>query len=321
MPPTSPVCVRPGRPLRRLRLHLASVCDAFAHVLRGARRAVFVPGVAALAMVCIAASLPGCGGKKSIPGYGRPGVETSSPARPASPVCPDTPPYATAENLPEGWGFVDALCFEGVGEGRNEPDTLFGCLVHARDKGTGTVILPKGVYLGHVAEFITSTLKYYHIEEHFERFYGYRVVLVFRPATPEELEDRRNANDGARVGASFAGEAALTLFGAPLVPIVAPLVFAFEAVDEDLEFQRFKRNAKAQGLPEPTRRGDEITSQEYKDRYNRYWQSISGEDGIEGAEGEAAQQDVGMMYVVERCYLAHPRDGVVKLVAHAGDGE
>ena len=266
----------------------------------------------ALAAILALATLgAGCAGKKSIPGYARPGEKPAESAETAT----QAEPFVTATNLPEGWGFVDALCFKGVGLDRHEPDTLFGCLVHARDKGTGTVKLPKGVYLGHVAEFIIDALKYYHIEEHFERFYGYRVVLVFRPATPEEVEERTNSDDSVRIGAGFAGEGALTLLGAPFVPIVAPVVFAFEAVNEDLEFQRFKRNAKALGLPEPTRRGDEITSRQYKDRYKRYWNAVAGPSDAQLPA--QTTPNVCNLYVVERCYLAHPTNGTVNLTAQA----
>ena len=241
--------------------------------------------------VCAVLSLSGCA-KKILPGYD----EASLGVAPS-----------VSESLPEGWGLVDAYCFEGVGDHRGERDTLFGCLLHARDRGTGTVRLPKGVYLGHVAEFITRALKFYHIEKHFERFYGYRVVLVFRPATPEEVSNREDPG-WSRLGAGFAGEAALTLLGAPLVPIVAPVVFAFEAVDADLEFQRFKADARSRALPEPSRRGDEVTRDEYVRRYEAYWNAVNGEQG--------RTAPVAALYVVERCYLAHP-DGDVRLAAAA----
>jgi hypothetical protein len=72
-------------------------------------------------------------------------------------------------SLPAGWGYVDVTCRQGQSDGRGTPDTLFGCLLHARDQGEGTVHLPHGVYLGHVAGFISQALKYYHVEKNFQQ--------------------------------------------------------------------------------------------------------------------------------------------------------
>ncbi|WP_461210768.1 hypothetical protein [Desulfocurvus sp. DL9XJH121] len=249
----------------------------------------------AFLLLCLC--LAGCAQKTVLYGYG-PGASAGGGAQPEHDLA----------TLPEGWGMVDVECAKGVGEKRGEMDTLFGCLLHAKQSGKGVVRLPKGVYLGHVAEFIVKALKFYRLESHFERFYGYRVVMVFRPATPEEAADSTDPG-WSRLGAGVAGEAALTLFGAPLVPIVAPVAFAFESVDADMEFQNYKKYARANGLPEPTRRGDEITGEEYKRRYESYWRAVNGEKAVPGVESQ---------YVVERCYLAHSRGGCLRLARRPG---
>lgn len=258
-------------------------------------------GVLVLAILLLLALSMGCARKAALPGYGY-GDEAASGEHALAEAAPDDAAIDPGA-LPEGWGCVDVACLEGVNKDRGLRDTLFGCLLQAREQGTGVVRLPRGVYLGHVAGFIAKALKFYHIERHFERIYGYRVVMVFRPATPAERE-RGAGGHWARLGAGTTGEVALTLAGAPLVPIVAPIVFAFEAVDADLEFQRFRKDALARGLPEPTRRGDEIVRDEYAERYQSYWDAVNGKDG------QDAQDDVSALYVVERCYLAHPRGDV-----------
>jgi len=236
-----------------------------------------------------------------------PGVEPAGPCEPGT--AGDPTPVVDPAALPKGWGYVDVLCTEGQGKDRGKKDTLFGCLLHARDNGSGTIVLPHGVYLGHVADFMVKALRFYDVEQHFEQLYGYRIVLVFRPATPEETSDMENS-DTVRFAAGTAGEVALTAVGAPFVPIVAPVVFVFEAVSEDQEFLAFKREAEARGWPEPTRRGDRIVADEYVARYGRYWDAVAGE--------EAAPEDrVPVMFVVEQCYLAHPTKGRTRLAENA----
>jgi len=198
-------------------------------------------------------------------------------------------------SLPQGWGYVDVTCRQGQNDGRGIPDTLFGCLLHARDQGEGTVHLPHGVYLGHVAGFISQTLKYYHVEKNFQQIYGCRIVLLFRPATEQELADARSGTLG-RLGLGLASEVMLTVAaGAPLIPIVAPLSFVFESVREDMRFQEFRREAARSGLPEPSRRGDEIVAKEYSRRYGEYWEAVSGDDRWAG--------DGPGLYVVQHCSI------------------
>lgn len=255
------------------------------------------------AVVLLAAVVCGGCGKKTLPGYG------PDPASP--PPVPTMEPLYDATTLPEGWGYVDVLCAEGVNRQRHLPDTLYGCLLHARDSGEGVVLLPHGVFLGHVSRFVVEALRYYHVEEHFASLYGCRIVLVFRPATEAELARHDDAVAG-RIGLGLAGEAVLTVVaGAPLVPIVAPLSFAFESVREDLRFQRFRKDAARHGLPAPTRRGDEITADEYAARYEGYWDAVNG-------DGDAAEDETPRLYMVEECYLQRSGRPPLRLV---GGGE
>ncbi len=243
------------------------------------------------------ALLGGCAKKKILPGYDR------TPSRQVFVRERDFDPAT----VPPGWGVVDICCRKGVGKARGYKDTLFGNLLYAREHGTGVIRLPHGVYLGHVAEFIVKALKFYHITTHFERFVGYRLVLVFRPATPEETKKMRDPG-WVELGTGAAGDAALSVFGAPLVvPIVAPICFAFEAVSTDLDFQSYKKQAQARGLPVPTRRGDEIAKREVEERYEGYVQSLK-------SGGEEKPVSVMTKYVVVRCFLEIPRKGRRALV-------
>ncbi len=65
--------------------------------------------------------------------------------------------------------------------------------------------------------------------------------------------------------------------GRRLSPSSRPLAFVFESVSEDMRFQEFRREAERSGLPEPSRRGDEIVAEEYSRRYGEYWEAITGE--------------------------------------------
>lgn len=262
------------------------------------------------------AALAGCA-KPPLPGYG-PGARAGAPAPAASPPAASASPGAAAETaaipaLPEGWGFVDVTCRQGQNSGRGVPDTLFGCLLHAREGARGTVLLPRGVYLGHVAGFIAQALKYYHVEDNFQEIYDCRIVLLFRPATRQEREDARTGKLG-RLGLGVAGEVALTVVaGAPLIPIVAPLTFVFESVSEDLRFQEFRRHAARSGLPAPSRRGDEIVAGEYARRYAEYWAALGG-----GADGADGADEVPDLYVVQHCSLQGAGGPPLTLVSGPG---
>ncbi len=241
--------------------------------------------------VCLAVCLvlvAGCG-KRPLPGYGQ--EATAAPAARAA--------------GPAG-GLVDVICRPGTGEARGVPDSLFNCLLHARDTGLGTVELPRGVYLGHVAEFIVRALKFYDVEGHFERFYGYRVVLRLRPATEDETGQARR--DGmVREALGAAGDATLLLAGAAWVPLT-PIVFLFETAGSDAERQRWVGDAERAGLPRPDRSSGEVVLGEYR---RRYAMLLGGDD----------EEAVMQAWVVEQCYLERPDVGEVVDLAARWNGD
>ena len=234
-------------------------------------------------LLAVALLASGCG-KRVLTGYGG---DRAAPAPAAGP--------------PASRGHVDVICLPGTGAERGVPDSLFNCLLHARDTGLGAVDLPPGVYLGHVSEFIVRALKFYEIESHFERFYGYRLVLRLRRASREEAGAAQR--DGyLRTALSAAGDTALFLAGAAWVPLT-PMVFIFETADADAERRRWEEDAQRAGLPRPTRSAGGVVMDEYK---RRYAMLLGGDD----ADG------VMDAWVVSECYLEKPGlDEVVSLAA------
>lgn len=201
-------------------------------------------------------------------------------------------------------GYVDVVCLEGMDPDSKAPDTLFGCLKAARDKGFGTIDLPKGVYLGHVSEFIVRSLKFYEIEAHFERFYGYRIVLKFREAgVRERKEGELKDYSGMLVGA--VGELAVT--GAGIV--AGPVIFAFKAVRAEAERESAAEQAREQGLPEPSRGGGAVAWRETMDKYEKLARQASKAAGMSDAD------NVMEIYLVEECYLEKPEVNQILLLS------
>ena len=211
-----------------------------------------------------------------------------------SSVTPDSEYYADTFRR----GRVDVVCLQGMNARRGEPDTLFGCLLAAREKGIGTIALPEGVYLGHVAEFIVRSLKFYELEGHFERFYGYRIVLEFRESSvmerkEEELEDY----SGMILGA--AGELAMAGAGLAAVPLT-PIIFAYKATKAEMKRDELAEDARARGLPHPTRSGGVVALRDIRDTYSSLARKAGKSVGIGG--GDAVMET----YMVETCYLELP---------------
>lgn len=248
--------------------------------------------LAALPAVVLAVFLAAGCGKRALPGYG-PDETARAPEAAA----------ANATMVDDGHGLVDVICLPGTGKARGVPDSLFNCLLHARDTGLGTVELPRGVYLGHVSEFIVRALKFYEIEAHFERFYGYRVVLRLHPATEDEAGEARRGGY-LRTALGAAGDAGLYLAGMAWMPLT-PMVFLFETADMDAQRQRWAEDAERAGLPPPTRSSGGVVLDQYKRRYAM----------LLGAEGEAAMQ----AWVVDECYLEKPDAGEIVTLATQWD--
>jgi len=245
----------------------------------------FVLAVLALSVLLAAW---GCG-KRPLPGYGGHGSGA------AAVEAGEQGPGATSSP-----GHVDVICLPGTGRERGVPDSLFNCLLHARDMGLGTVELPRGVYLGHVSEFIVRALKFYEIESHFERFYGYRVVLRLRPASTDEAGAARREGY-LRTALGAAGDAGLFLAGAAWVPLT-PIVFLFETAGTDVEREHWTEEAERAGLPRPMRSSGGVVL----DRYKRRYAMLLGGDEAE---------DVMRAWVVEECYLEKPDHSEVVALA------
>jgi voltage-gated potassium channel Kch len=209
-------------------------------------------------------------------------------------VTPDSEYYADTYRR----GTVDVICLQGMHGAQGGQDTLFGCLQAARDQGMGTVDLPEDVYLGHVAEFIVRSLKYYEIEEHFERFYGYRIVLKFREASVRERKEGE-MEDYSGMLLGTAGELALTGIGVAAVPLT-PLIFAYKAARSDLQRQEVAEYAQKHGLPEPTRSSGEAAFNEVRESYARMARHAGKAVGVSGSDA------ILDTYIVETCYLAKP---------------
>jgi len=219
-----------------------------------------------------------------------------------SSITPDSEYYADTFRK----GHVDVVCLQGMNSGQG-PDTLFGCLLAAREQGLGTVELPEGVYLGHVAEFIVRSLKYYEIEERFERFYGYRFVLNFREASVRERK-QGELDDYSGMLLGTAGELAMAGAGVAAIPLT-PVIFAYKAVRSDLKRQDEAKRARALGLPEPTRGGVEVALRDMGDSYGRIADHAAKAVGMQGSD------PVGATYVVETCYLEKPGVDEILLIA------
>lgn len=207
--------------------------------------------------------------------------------------------YGAYPGPPPRTGHVDVICLQGCSEDRGVPDTLFGCLLNARENNLGTVDLPEGVYLGHVSEFIVRTLRFYDIEDHFEHFYGYRIVLRIREVRPGEREDGKKRGYLA-MAAGKVGDVAVSTMGGPMVS-VTPVLFFFELGMTEHELLKLKQKARREDLPEPGRTSMDVVIDKYRRRYADLWN-----DARQAFGGEDHQDPVMKAYVVEECYIEKP---------------
>ncbi len=157
-------------------------------------------------------------------------------------------------------GYVDVLC-------EHDAISLPDCLQRARDTGKGTLDLPPGVRLEHVAGLFDRGLKYYDLHEDFERYRGFRFVLRFRGLTDGELEMRDNQRAGA-IGAGMAGGAALSVV-APFVPLT-PIIFLFDSASAEADLASVTQDAEERGVPPPNRGSFAATYQDYENTYRGY---------------------------------------------------
>lgn len=243
------------------------------------------PALAVLLLLFLAGA--GCA-RPALPGYANRAEALRSASR--------QPP---AVNATAGEGYVNVICLAGDSSGRAPYDTLFGCLLHARETNSGVLVLPSGVYLGHVSELVTRSLAYYRVEERFERYLGYRLVLRFRRVRGEELTAREDS-ENAGLAAHGAGQVAAFVVGLGYVPL-SPVVFLVESGLAEHERRQITEDARARGVPEPDRGAVETTWDEYKRRYGRLWDRVAEPAGDRTPEA----------YVVEECYLERPGNGEV----------
>ncbi|MEW5774838.1 MAG: hypothetical protein AB1916_15070 [Thermodesulfobacteriota bacterium] len=224
--------------------------------------------------------------KPPLPGYGDRAEALRTASRTPAPADPSA-----------GEGYVNVICLAGDSAGRAPYDTLFGCLLRARETGSGVLALPRGVYLGHVSELMTRTLKYYRMEEQFDRYLGYRLVLRFREVRSEEME-ARDDSENAGLAAHGAGQVAAFVVGLGYVPL-SPVVFLVESGLAERERRQVAEDARTRGVPEPDRGAVDVTWEEYRGRYGRLWDRVAGTGRAEAPEA----------YVVEECYLERPGRG------------
>ncbi|MBI4773526.1 MAG: hypothetical protein HY788_04975 [Deltaproteobacteria bacterium] len=212
-------------------------------------------------------------------------------------------------------GYVDVICLEGCSGKRGVPDTLFGCLLNAKEKGLGTVVLPEGVYLGHVTEFIVRSLNYYEMESHFEWFYGYRVVLKIREVRRSEISSQRFKNYVYFVLES-AGGVAVNAAAEVMVPVM-PVGFFFEAIKSRNERYELEQKARRESLPEPTKSSIGVAWNRYKESLTFIWASVKS---VFVRNPENQEIRVEQKFVVEECYLATPSyDEIVRLAEEQDD--
>ena len=209
-----------------------------------------------------------------------------------------------------GTGDVDVICLEGCSGDRGVPDTLFGCLLNAKEKRLGTIVLPDGVYLGHVAEFIVRSLNYYEIESHFEWFYGYRVVLKIREVHSDEVRTRKFKNYVYFALESIGGVAVNTAAG--VVAPAMPVGFFFEAIRSKNERYDVEQKARQESLPEPTKSSIGVAWNRYKESLASMWHGVKN---VFVKNTEKEEPRVEHKYVVEECYLSTPSyEEIIQLV-------
>jgi hypothetical protein len=198
-------------------------------------------------------------------------------------------------------GYVNVICLEGDGEDMSRPDTLFSCLLRARETGLGTVDLPQGVYIGHVAEFIVKSLDFYDLEHHFEVFHGYRIVLRFREADAEELSSRRYTSYTYFALGSAAGLALNATTGL-VVPAMA-VGFFFESAKAENRRVQLKEQAGDKSLPGPNRSTLAVAWDNYTDELAFLWRNFVN---LFSNDSEPQNPEVRDKYIVEECYIAVP---------------
>ena len=159
-------------------------------------------------------------------------------------------------------GEINVILLPGCATKPGEQDTLFSCLKLSRDVNPESVRLPPNerLYLGHIAEFILRALKYYQLQESFEDFYGFRIILKFRKLTPQELRSRKftdyssiavgTANTVAGAANAVAGTASTVVGTVTMMPI-GVILFLVDGIKTEIDRRDFEKRVEKMELPMP----------------------------------------------------------------------
>jgi hypothetical protein len=145
-------------------------------------------------------------------------------------------------------GEINVILAPGCAARPGAQDTLFSCLKLSRDVNPESVKLPpdEKLYLGHVAEFILRSFKYYQLQESFKDFYGYRIVLKFRKLTPQELRSKK-FTDYSR----FAISTTSMVAGAATMTPLGIIVFLVDGITMEIDRRDFEDRVARMDLPTP----------------------------------------------------------------------
>ncbi|PKN96363.1 MAG: hypothetical protein CVU43_21110 [Chloroflexi bacterium HGW-Chloroflexi-5] len=145
-------------------------------------------------------------------------------------------------------GEINVILLPGCATKPGTQDTLFSCLKLSRDVNPESVKLPpdEKLYLGHVAEFILRSLKYYQLQESFKDFYGYRIILKFRKLTPQELRSKKFKDYS-----SFAVGSTSMVAGAATMTPLGIIVFLVDGIAMEIDRRDFEDRVAKMQLPAP----------------------------------------------------------------------
>lgn len=145
-------------------------------------------------------------------------------------------------------GEINVILLPGCATKPGTQDTLFSCLKLSRDVNPESVKLPpdEKLYLGHVAEFILRSLKYYQLQESFKDFYGYRIILKFRKLTPQELRSKKFSDYS-----SFAVGTTSMVAGTATMTPLGIIVFLVDGITMEIDRRDFENRAAKMELPTP----------------------------------------------------------------------
>ena len=132
----------------------------------------------------------------------------------------------------------------------------------SRDVNPESVRLPPNerLYLGHIAEFILRALKYYQLQESFEDFYGFRIILKFRKLTLQELRSRKftdyssiavgTANTVVGTASAVIGTTSTVVGTVTMMPL-GVILFLVDGIKTEIDRRDFEKRVEKMELPMP----------------------------------------------------------------------